>query len=436
LILKTILVLCFVSTFSVSFKYVRRRTRLKFGLLASLIIGLFSTLSMLIITFWRSDDWKFYLALAEFIFLVVVCLVEFLLRLNHCIEAKTGPADNYLKRISRGLQIRAVAFFYSFDEVSRLNSVVQDKYLTKELWEELTKYRNSGMFERGKDREILGNKDVIGKYINVNNGIRVTPNQPVLSTRKILLFGGSNVISYEVQDDKTPPAFLQSKIIDFGFNYKIENHGVGGATIGDCLKRLHLIKLGQNDIVVFLFGDNDIGINLPRKLIGKGVVKKVPYFGEVMTLYGEKLKIVNQIYLKCFQLIYTDLTVNQDLLNNTIQKYDEIVEFLKTKNIGFVFLLQPNIFTKKSKNLFESWLINKYPTHWGSVVAAGYAELERRLCEDINFEIATDIFDSYPDSFYLDWSHVNSHGNEIIAQRILSSLLDRGLLVNEISLNL
>ncbi len=436
MILKTILVFSFVSTFSVSFNFVRRRARLKFGLLASLIVGLFSTLFVLILTFWRSDDWKFYLCIGEIVFLVVICLVEFFLRLTHRNKPNTGLEDNYLKKVSRSLQIRAVAFFYSFDEVSRLNSAVQDKYLTKEFWEELTEYRNSGMFERGKNREIQGNKDVIGKYINVNNGIRVTPNQPELFTKKILLFGGSNVISYEVPDDKTPPAFLQSKIVDFGFNYKVENHGVGGASIGDCLKRLHLIKLCQNDIVIFLFGDNDIGINLPKKLIGKSVIKKIPYFGQIITAYKEKLKIINQIYLKCFQQIYTDLTVNQDILNNTIQRYEEIAEFLKAKNVEFVFLLQPNLFTKKSKNLFESWLSDKYPTHWGTIVPAGYEVLERRLCKDKNFEIATDIFDNYDVSFYLDWSHVNSHGNEIIAQRTLSSLLARGLLEHEILPNL
>ena len=64
---------------------------------------------------------------------------------------------------------------------------MQDKYLTKEFWEELTKYRKSGMFDRGKDRQILGNKDVFGKYINVYDGLRVTPNQLPFATKKILL---------------------------------------------------------------------------------------------------------------------------------------------------------------------------------------------------------------------------------------------------------
>ena len=436
MILQTVLVFSFVCSFSVSFNFLKRRARLKVGLLASLIASLLSTLFILFFSFLWSGDWKFYLGLVVTFFLVVVCLVELLLRIAHRGEVQLSLADNYLKEVSGGLQLRAVAFFYSFKEVSSLNSVMQDKYLTKEFWEELTKYRKSGMFDRGKDRQILGNKDVFGKYINVYDGLRVTPNQLPFATKKILLFGGSNIISYEVQDDKTPSAFLQNKIIDHGFNYKVENHGVGGASIGDCLRRLKLVDLDQNDIVVFWFGDNDIGINLPRKLIGKSVMRKVPYSGEIVTLYKKKLEIMNQIYLKCFQQIHTDLTVSQGFLNNTIQKYDEITKFLKAKNINFIFFLQPNLFTKKSKNLFESWISDKYPAHWGTIVAGGYAVLEQRLCEDKNFELATNIFDNYSDSFYLDWSHVNSHGNEIIAQRILSSLLDRGLLMSDSSPNL
>ncbi|MEY3397002.1 MAG: hypothetical protein RLZZ534_964, partial [Actinomycetota bacterium] len=165
--------------FLVTSKFIRKRARLSVSFFAGCSASLLVSFTVVILNFLRADDWKFYLGLAEFVFLLVICLVEFILRLKHCIKAKTDATDNYLKKISRGLQIRAVAFFYSFNEVSRLDSVVQDKYLTKELWEELTKYRNSGMFERGKDREILGNKDIVGKYININNGIRVTPNQPV-----------------------------------------------------------------------------------------------------------------------------------------------------------------------------------------------------------------------------------------------------------------
>lgn len=58
------------------------------------------------------------------------------------------------------------------------------------------------------------------------------------------------------------------------------------------------------------------------------------------------------------------------------------------------------------------------------------------LSEDENFETATDIYDSYEESYYLDWAHVNSRGNEIIAERMLDSLLDRGLLAHETAPNL
>jgi len=431
LTLEAILSLIFVITFLVTFKFVRRRARLKFGFLASLTIGLFSTLFVLILTFLQSNNWKFYLGLAEIIFAVFVCVVEFLLRLAHRIEVSLGQTDDYLKRVSKGLQIRAAAFFYSFDQVSGLDSARADKHLTKEFWEELTTYRTNGMFERGKDREILGNKDVSGRYINVLNGMRVTPNQPTVAEKKILLFGGSNIITYEAQDDKTPSAFLQSQIIKIGSSYKVENHGVGAASIADCMKRLRLTDISQKDIVVFLFGINDVGINLPSKLVGKGLFKKIPFWCEATSLLRNKLRIVDTLFLKTVAQVFTDLEANPDVLNRTIGTCYEIVDFLKSKSIEFVFILQPNLYTKKTKNLFENWLRESYPKHWETVVLTGYKVLQKEFCEDKNFETAIDIFDSSHDSYYLDWAHVNSLGNKIIAQSIFNLLLDREMLVSE-----
>jgi len=431
LILEAILALVFVISFSVSFKFVRRRARLEFGLLASLITGLFSTLFVLILTFLQSHNWKFYLGLVEIIFVVIVCVVEFLLRLNYRIEVNLGPADDYLKKVSKGLQIRAAAFFYSFDQVSGLDSAMADKYLTKDFWEELTIYRTNGMFERGKDREILGNKDISGKYINVLNGMRVTPNQPASAEKKILLFGGSNIITYEAQDDKTPSAFLQNQIIKIGLSFKVENHGVGAASIADCMKRLRLTDISQNDIIVFLFGINDVGINLPSKLVGKGLFRKIPFWCEATSLLRDRSRIVDWLYLKTVAQVFTDLKANPEILNSTITTCYEIVNFLKSKNIEFFFILQPNLYTKKTKNVFENWLRESYPKHWENVVLTGYTVLQKEFSEDKNFEMAIDIFDWHHVPCYLDWAHVNSLGNEIIAQRILNLLLDRGMLVSE-----
>lgn len=363
-------------------------------------------------------------------------VIEFLLRLTHRIELKLGLVNENLEGANGGSQLKAAAFYNTFDYVSGLKSAIQDEFLTKEFWTELSKYRTDGMFERGKDQEILGNKDLKGMYINVINGIRATPNQPISSARKILLFGGSTIFSYEVRDDKTPSACLQNKINELGFKYKVENYGVGGASIGDCFRRLRLIEISQNDIVVILFGDNDIGINAPRKLVGRGMFKNVPFWGEFLSVFRARSKIIDWLFLETVEQVFTDLKENPDLLSGTIQTYYEIADFLKARKVKFIFLLQPNLYTKKSENSFENWLKNTYPKHWESIVLAGYNIFMNELSEDENFETATDIYDSYEESYYLDWAHVNSRGNEIIAERMLDSLLDRGLLAHETAPNL
>ena len=422
------LALLLTIVFLVTFKFIHKRARLSTSLFSSCLASLLVLFAIVILNFLRSDDWKFFIGLSLPVLIFATLSLEFLLRLYQHLESKLALTSEQNKVGNNSVQLKAAAFYNSFEYVSQLEPAKRDQFLTKDFWEELTKFRTEGMFKRDKEKAIIGNSDWKSKYINVVNGIRHTPNQPTNFDQKVYLFGGSTIFSYEVQDDKTPSAFLQKQLLDSGNNYKVENHGVGGATIKDCLRRMQAIEMQSGDVVVVLFGDNDIGINSPRKLVGKSVFKRIPLWGELLSVFRNKSKITDWLYLETVEFVFTDLKANPKLLNGTINTYHEIVEFLRAKNVQTVFVLQPNLYTKNAHTLFEAWLKDTYPKHWENVVLDGYLVLKDALGADKSFEFLTDIFDGIDFSNYLDWAHLNSDGNEIIATKIFQILNDRRLI--------
>ena len=422
------LALLLTIVFLVTFKFIRKRARLSTSLFAGCSASLLVLFTVVILNFLRADDWKFFIGLSLLVLIFAILSLEFLLRLYQHFESKLALTSEQNNFGNDGIQLKAAAFYNSFAYVSQLESAKRDHFLTKDFWEELTKYRTEGMFKRDKDQAITGNRDWKSKYINVIDGIRHTPNQPTNFDQKLYLFGGSTIFSYEVQDDKTPSAFLQKQLLDSGSKYKVENHGVGGATIKDCLRRMQAIEMQSGDVVVVLFGDNDIGINSPRKLVGKSVFKRIPLWGELLAVFRNRSRITDWLYLETVEFVYTDLKANPNLLNRTVKTYHQIVEFLQTINVQTVFVLQPNLYTKNVHTSFEVWLKDTYPKHWENVVLDGYLVLKDALGADKNFEFLTDIFDDSDFSNYLDWAHLNSEGNEVIAMKILQILSDRRII--------
>jgi hypothetical protein len=329
---------------------------------------------------------------------------------------------------SDGTQLKAAAFYNSFEYISQLDSAKVDQNLSCEFWDELTNYRNRGMFARDQFKTILGNADVKGKFINVLGGLRVTPDQPADSVGKVHLFGGSTIFAYEVTDEHTPSAFLQRQLNKSDIRYSVLNHGVGGSTIGDCLRRIKLSNLSKSDVVLVLFGDNDIGINSPRKIVGRGIFRVIPFWGKLLLVLKSHSRILNWIFLETVEYKYTDLESNASLLCNTISSYLQMGEYLKSLNIPVCFLLQPNLYTKVPTSEDEIRLKSTYPRHWEKTVVSGYQVLRDSLESDSRFLDVSDLFNNKSGSYFLDWAHVNSIGNEIISSVMFNVLKERGLI--------
>jgi hypothetical protein len=411
-----------------TFKYLIQRARVGPSLLGSLIISIIFLYLGYALVFLTMDGIQFAIGVATYLVLLVLLLVEVLLRMLDKLDAdESNTWDNtFVDR--NGTQLKAAAFYNSFDYISQLESAKLDENLSREFWDELTAYRNRGMFARDSDKTIIGNADVDGKFINVVNGLRRTPGHPTDYLKSIHLFGGSTIFAYEVCDDGTPSALLQNLFNKASIKSAVFNHGVGGSTIGDCLRRLKLVNLSTGDVVLVLFGDNDVGINSPRKMTIRGVFRLIPFWATLLSGLKNKVKICKWLFLETVEYRFTDLETNPDVLNKTIEDYLHICEYLKNLNIRVCFLLQPNIYTKVPTNDFEYRLKSTYPKHWEQTVVSGFRILQGSLNDQVDFLDISSVFNNKTGSYFLDWAHVNTPGNKIIADEMFKVLKNKELI--------
>ena len=396
--------------------------------LGALFASIFFLYLVLALTLLTKDGFPFAIGFATYLILVVLLIVELLLRILNKLDKSEINLQDKVRLVSDGTQLKAAAFYNSFDYIKQLESAKNDENLSSEFWAELTQYRDRGMFARDFDKVIIGNADVNGKFINVTDGLRYTPSQPSDSVGKIHLFGGSTIFAYEVTDEHTPSALLQKQINATGSKIAVLNHGVGGSTIGDCLRRLKLVSLAKNDIVLFLIGDNDIGINSPRKLVGRGLFKLIPFWGKLVLVSKSYSMVFKWLFFETVEYRFTDLETNPDLLKKTVEDYCQISDYLKSLDIRACFFLQPNLYTKVLLNEFEFRLKLTYPKHWERTVVSGFKVLRESLKDKTDFLDISSVFDNKSGSYFLDWAHVNSSGNKIIADEMFKVLKTKELI--------
>ena len=219
-----------IAGFLLVFNLLKDRTRQIVRLLASGSVALVASIVVFLLSLLGSSGWR--LAVGIFTSTVIVCLAifEVVFKIVVVLENKVG---NIRPASDDKLQMKAASFYRSYDEVKNLEAVLSDPSITEQYWNELQSYRLRGMFKRDKAQTILGNTDNVGINLNVVDGKRITPGSPNQFESRCMVFGASGVFAYEVPDSGTPTAWLQDFLNKNHLNIRVENHGVGGATIQD-----------------------------------------------------------------------------------------------------------------------------------------------------------------------------------------------------------
>lgn len=105
---------------------------------------------------------------------------------------------------------------------------------------------NAGMtFER--------KKNIVGKYFNAKNGRRITCFQPDDYIGTIYMLGPCLILGVVAEDQHTIESYLQKKLLEKGYRYRVENYGSmlrSDACIDSRLEEMGVNN--KNDIVVYL----------------------------------------------------------------------------------------------------------------------------------------------------------------------------------------
>ena len=282
-------------------------------------------------------------------------------------------------------------------------------------------------------KSYLAHEDISynGAHISMTDGIRHTTDIPPLATvgQNVFLFGGSTMFCIEVPDRLTISSFLQRSLRLLSDSYQVVNCGCPGATAVDRTRMLsETVKVKQGDIAIFYFGDNDSGWIDHRS--GKLSQQLVPLF--IRTLRG-----LADLGSEIARWIYGEIALgrfrkfSQLAVVDTIQSLNEAHKHCLVKGAQIVAILQPNIYTLRTKSDYEKQLEKRFSQDLKTLIVDAYQQYENWI-KTTSFGVsATHIFNNAPSSVFLDWSHANARGSELIAKFIFEELKNRKLISGE-----
>jgi lysophospholipase L1-like esterase len=272
------------------------------------------------------------------------------------------------------------------------------------------------------------NFDYHGVQINVSDGIRLTTDTPRSTSvsQNMYLFGGSTMFCIEVPDRLTVSSFLQRLLRQTSDSVQVVNCGSPGATAVDRSRMLaEIIQIEQGDIAVFYFGDNDSGWIDHRS--GKLSQQLVPLF--MRTLRG-----LADLGSEIARWIYGEIApgrfrkFSQSAVSDTIQSLNEAHKHCLVKGAQMLAILQPNIYTLRTKSDYEIQLEKRFSKDLKTLIIDSYQQYENWIKTTSYGVSATHIFNNAPSSIFLDWAHANARGSELIAKFIFEELKNRKLI--------
>lgn len=99
--------------------------------------------------------------------------------------------------------------------------VFKDKNYSHETWAELFRFAKSEINVQGKRKYL----DFSSQYKNIENGHRITLEQPKNANKNVFMVGGCVAFGYGCSDADTSSSKLQKLINNANLNWKVENYG-------------------------------------------------------------------------------------------------------------------------------------------------------------------------------------------------------------------
>ncbi len=282
-----------------------------------------------------------------------------------------------------------------------------------------------------KSQDLMHMPDYQGKLLNVISGLRVTKNSPTLTNQRLYIFGGSTVFCGEVSDSLTLCSQLQDDIAEHSLATAVVNFGRHGSTFRNRILFLERCKLAKGDLILFWFGVNELGWKLLEgktkgnlfiylfRRVSEGL-KYFSRYSELMTLLSQFFEAV--VREPIFKL-YAYLETRQSL--RLLEKLSQL------RGFEYKVILQPNLLTKPIKTHREDVMLDFFLSRdKGRIIKklldANYPRF-RRLLHQFNGVDASGVFGETDREVFVDWVHLNSVGNGIVAKFIFDRFNNEGL---------
>lgn len=269
-------------------------------------------------------------------------------------------------------------------------------------------------------------EDYDSSGISIKNGIRSTTDQPKLFQKTLLFFGGHTTFGREVPDDLTFESFLQRKINHYSKLVRVVNYGRGGNTVIESVRWLiSEVLVEPGDVIVFYFGANDCGSRVGRKK-SRQVSLRSPLLFLLGRFSDHKVQLLHWVHAQLVSRHNHWCAKTQFKI--TVREFKKAREWSETKGAKLFIVLQPIIYMSKATSTYEDSLRPRFSSFFREQFKIAYP-MYGELVKNCGFGLsATHVLDNLSNSVYLDWSHLNARGNEIVASFLYDSLDERGLL--------
>jgi acyl-CoA thioesterase I len=143
----------------------------------------------------------------------------------------------------------------------------------------------------------------------------------------LVCFGDSITAGYGVKTGESYPDFLQQKLDDHGYRYKVINEGTNGATTKDAVASLPLVLKLHPDVAIVEFGGNDGLRGLPVELSRRNLETVVS------TLEDAHVKV-----------LLAGITLPPDYGQDYIRSFEQVFrEVAELHHVAFVPMLYKDI---------------------------------------------------------------------------------------------
>jgi len=246
----------------------------------------------------------------------------------------------------------------------------------------------------------------------------------------IYFFGGSTMFGHGVSDFETIPSYVSKILYDkYNINANMSNFGrIGYVSTEEFLLFSYLAPQKGNrkkTIAVFLSGLNDIvSVNFfasdnPDKRMGNSIIARIKKKNSSLTQHSNLIKALSSFFTnKLFNNSFSKISISDqdeiEVESNYKRNVSNILSIAKDNNFIPIFYWQPLSAYKTIKTFYE-----QNPQYVPKVEYRKNVNIDYKYYYNISH-----FFENTEEPIFLDFCHYSERGNELIAERIVSDILE------------